>query len=72
MNRLLQVLTITLVSWLLAAPLAAEVTRFEITTREPFADGQKFGTVGEYERIKGRVYYELDPELPQTQNVVDL
>ncbi|QDT85404.1 hypothetical protein MalM14_30720 [Gimesia chilikensis] len=72
MNRLLQVLTITFVSWLLVGPLAAELTRFEILTREPFADGQKFGSVGEYERIKGRVYYELDPELPQNQNVVDL
>lgn len=72
MNRLLQVFTITFVSWLLVGPLAAELTRFEILTREPFADGQKFGSVGEYERIKGRVYYELDPELPQNQNVVDL
>lgn len=72
MNRLLQFFTVTLVSWLLAAPLCAELTRFEITAREPFADGHKFGTVGEYERIKGRVYYELDPDLPQNQNVVDL
>ena len=72
MNRLLQIFNVALVYTLLAAPLCAELTRFEITDREPFADGHKFGTVGEYERIKGRVYYELDPDLPQNQNVVDL
>tara|TARA_R110002167_G_scaffold342940_1_gene551808 strand:- start:3364 stop:5448 length:2085 start_codon:yes stop_codon:yes gene_type:complete len=72
MNRLLQIFNVALVYLLLAAPLCAELTRFEITAREPFADGHKFGTVGEYERIKGRVYYELDPDLPQNQSVVDL
>ncbi|WP_417387410.1 alpha/beta hydrolase domain-containing protein [Gimesia sp.] len=72
MNRLLQIFNLALVYLLLAAPLSAELTRFEITDREPFADGHKFGNVGEYERIKGRVYYELDPDLPQNQNVVDL
>ncbi|MAC55394.1 MAG: hypothetical protein CME31_22870, partial [Gimesia sp.] len=72
MNRLLQIFNVALVYLLLAAPLSAELTRFEITARDPFADGHKFGTVGEYERIKGRVYYELDPDLPQNQNVVDL
>jgi len=57
---------------MLAGSLFAEVTRFEILTREPFADGQEFGDVGAYERIIGRVHYELDPELPANQNVVDL
>ncbi len=51
---------------------SAEVVRFEIRSREPFADGKSFGEVGPYERIVGRVYYRLDPELPQNQNVVDL
>ena len=47
MNRLLQIFNVALVYTLLAAPLCAELTRFEITDREPFADGHKFGTVGE-------------------------
>ncbi len=67
-----QVIFVTLVSWLLSSPLAAEVTRFEITAREPFASGQAFGEVGAYERIVGRVHFELDPDLPQNQNVIDL
>ncbi|MCH9655609.1 MAG: hypothetical protein K0U86_09650 [Planctomycetes bacterium] len=72
MNHKLQVVAITIVSCLLTSPLAAEVIRFVITTREPFASGQAFGEVGEYERIVGRVYFELDPDLPGNQNVIDL
>ena len=55
-----------------STPLLAEVTRFEITAREPFASGQAFGEVGAYERIVGRVHFELDPDLPQNQYVIDL
>lgn len=68
----------TWASLLLAAALTAgpeavaEVTRFEILVREPFAEGRSFGGVGPYERIVGRVHYELDPDLPQNANVVDL
>ena len=50
----------------------AEVTRFEIQSRDLFAAGKSFGPVGPYERIIGRVYYELDPTLPQNHNVIDL
>ncbi|MFH1921691.1 MAG: alpha/beta hydrolase domain-containing protein [Planctomycetota bacterium] len=50
----------------------AEVVRFEVLSREPFADGEPFGEAGAYERIVGRVYYELDPGRPQNRNVVDL
>lgn len=72
MNHKLQIVAIAIVSWLITSLLAAEVVRFEIIAREPFASGQAFGDVGEYERIVGRVYFELDPELPQNQNVIDL
>ncbi len=52
--------------------LPAEVTRFEILERNAFADGQEFGEVGAYERIVGRVHYELDPESHPNRNVIDL
>ena len=57
---------------LILSPASAEIVRFEIAAREPFAEGKEFGEVGSYEQIVGRVYYELDPELPQNANVVDL
>ncbi len=50
----------------------AEVTRFEILKREPFAEGRTFGDIGAYEQIVGRVHFELDPDLPQNADVVDL
>ncbi|MBI1346011.1 hypothetical protein GC163_06955 [bacterium] len=55
-----------------AKPVSAELVRFEITDRQVVAEGQSFGERGSYERIRGRVYYELDPALPQNQAVVDL
>jgi sugar lactone lactonase YvrE len=51
---------------------AAEVTRFEVTKREPYAGGKSFGDVGQYDRIQGRVYFEIDPELEANQAIVDL
>ncbi|QDV51191.1 alpha/beta hydrolase domain-containing protein [Gimesia fumaroli] len=72
MKQIPQVVAITILFGLISSSLRAEVKRFEITSREPFASGQAFGEVGAYERIIGRVYFELDPELPQNQNVIDL
>lgn len=51
---------------------SAEVTRFEIVSREPFAGGQTFGEVGAYERITGKIHYAIDPVLPQNKAIVDL
>jgi hypothetical protein len=61
-----------LLALLLSASASAEVVRFEITTREPLADGKTFGDVGRYERIEGRVFYAIDPALPQNRPIVDL
>ena len=53
-----------------ATPAAAEVIRFDIISREPVEAVP--GQVGPYERLRGRVVYALDPELPANQAVVDL
>lgn len=53
-------------------PVFAEVTRFEIVERSPLAGGKDYGATGPYERITGRVYYAVDPVLPQNRQVVDL
>ncbi|MFC2170296.1 alpha/beta hydrolase domain-containing protein [Acidobacteriota bacterium] len=50
----------------------AEVTRLEINSRDIFADGIEFGTVGVYEKIKGRLYYSVDPNHPANAGIVDL
>ena len=62
-----------LVVVLLAASIAeAEVTRLEITRREPFVAGQTFGSVGAYEKVVGRFHGELDPAHPLNRVIVDL
>ncbi len=54
------------------APVSAEVVRFEIIRREPFANGVSFGAGGAYEKIVGRVHFALDPSLRQNAAIVDL
>lgn len=46
--------------------------RLSFTTREPFADGAAFGSVGSYEKCVGRVDFAVDPEDPAYQSVVDI
>ena len=57
---------------LLATPLAAEVTRWEITKREPYADGKAIGDRGAFERWTGVVHFAVDPKLEANRGIVDL
>jgi len=50
----------------------AEVTRLQILSREPFADGKVFGLSGSYERLAGRMTIAVDPDLPANQRIADL
>src|SRR5690349_7914847 len=50
----------------------AEVVRVQVDQREAFADGQSFGTAGPYERVRGRMFLEVDPAHPANVRVVDL
>ena len=52
--------------------LVAEVTRVEISSREPYQAGEAFGDTGTYERIRGKVYFAVDPLAPANQTIVDL
>jgi hypothetical protein len=63
---------IVLAGLLVAASAHAGVTRIEITSTGPFAEGRSFGEVGAYTRIQGRFYGELDPNRPANQTIVDL
>ena len=61
-----------LMAIVVGVPVQAELVRFEITERVPFANGHSFGEVGPYEKIVGRAYFALDPNLRQNEAVVDL
>ena len=55
-----------------ATGLEAQVTRLEITAREPAAGGQPFGNAGPYEQIRGRVHGAVDPDDPRNALIQDL
>jgi hypothetical protein len=50
----------------------AGVVRVEISERSPFADGAVFGPAGAYERIRGRLLLETDPQHPANARVHDI
>lgn len=55
-----------------AAAVDAEVERVEITSREVFAGGADFGDTGPYEKIRGSLFYAVDPDAAANRAVVDL
>ena len=48
------------------------VTRLEITSEHPFADGQSFGEVGAYTQIDGTAHFAVDPLHPANETVADI
>ncbi len=72
MNLLKPLGSSLLLAMLAVAPLAAHVTRVEITSRTDVLHGATFGDVGAYERITGRVYYSLPIANPHNVRIVDL
>ena len=57
---------------LIAAHAPAEVERIEITSREVFSDGMVFGDTGAYEKIRGQLFYAVDPDNLANSAIVDL
>src|SRR6188472_2208308 len=55
-----------------ATPAAAQVTRIEIESRAPVAEGRPQGTAGPYEMIRGRIHGEVDPRDPHNRIVQDI
>ena len=62
---------ITLVA-LGVAPIAGEVVRVEVDSREDVLGGQPFGAAGAYEKITGRIYFAFDPDNPMNARIVDI
>lgn len=51
---------------------AAEVVRIEVSESRPFAEGTTFGSVGGYERIAGKLHFEVDPAHAANRTIVDI
>jgi len=57
----------------LASPAEARITRIEITSvQSPSFEGTSFGTTGQYEKLVGRVYGEIDPKDPLNAVITDI
>ena len=50
----------------------ARVVRFEVTHVRTFASGTTFGSVGQYQRLDGTAYFEVDPRDPHNAVIVNL
>src|SRR5262245_53457736 len=58
---------------LLAATADAEITRIQITAREsPTFGGYSFPGIGQYEKLVGKAYGEVDPNDPKNAVIVDI
>jgi len=56
-----------------ASVAEGRIIRTEITTEEsPTFEGRSFGTVGPYEKLRGRVYGEIDPDDPRNAVITDI
>ena len=72
MQRIARCLILALLIAAAAARAQARVTRIEILRTEPFAGGERFESVGAYEKVVGRFHGELDPAAPLNAVIVDL
>ena len=73
MIRLVRTVAFLVVGLLVIPTVAvAEVERIEITSRSVFADGMEFGQVGAYEKIRGKLFYAVDPDNPANAAIIDL
>src|SRR5215470_13065073 len=61
-----------LTTLLCTAQSEARITYIEITKVEPAFEGKQFGPVGTYERVIGRAYGEVDPDLPANAIIQDI
>jgi hypothetical protein len=53
-------------------PATAEVVRIEITEKIAVLNGKPFGKAGPYDRLIGKVYFEVDPKNEANRRVSDI
>lgn len=58
--------------FLLASPALAEVTRIEVESRGDLPGNTAYGLAGTYEKLAGKIYFEVDPGNPANRIIVDI
>ncbi len=69
LSRTLAAILLVCVTWL---PSAAEVVRIEVRSRADLIDGKPFGATGPYEKLSGRIYFEVDPTNSANTIITDI
>src|SRR5688572_29795742 len=69
LSRILAAILFVSVTW---SPAAAEVVRIDVQSRADIAGGKAFGATGAYEKLAGRVYFEVDPALAPNKIITDI
>ncbi len=63
----------TFIGPILTGDASAQITRIELQVVEsPAFDGESFGDVGQYERLRGVAYGEVDPDDARNREIVNL
>ncbi len=61
-----------ILSVILPALLPAALQRIEVSERSDVLDGKSFAAAGPYERITGKAYFAVDPNLPANKIITDI
>ena len=69
LSRFLAAILFVSVTW---SPAVAEVVRIDVQSRADIAGGKAFGTTGAYEKLAGRIYFEVDPSLAPNKIITDI
>ncbi|HKQ06647.1 MAG TPA: alpha/beta hydrolase domain-containing protein [Blastocatellia bacterium] len=70
--KIMRTVSLLLALAFLAVTAHAKVTRLEIISRADVAGGKTFGAAGPYEKIVGKLYFEVDPTAARNRQIVDL
>jgi hypothetical protein len=71
--RRLATLALPLTLLAVTSPVEARITHIDITSVEsPTFDGKHFGSVGAYEKLRGKAYGEIDPSHPLNAVITDI
>ncbi len=55
-----------------ASAASAEVTHIDVESSGDLPGNAQYGLAGAYERLSGKIYYEIDPDNPANQIIVDI
>src|SRR6266513_4954299 len=72
MRRFVKKALVGLLPFALAGPAEARITKVQINSRAVAFGGTSFGSVGQYETLRGVVFGEVDPNAPLNEVITDI